>query len=311
MEYGKKLEEKADLFSLPIWSESNILLGMPKLSIIIPTHKRADILSKCLAHIEQQSIAKDVEVIVVSDGHDAQTAQLFEKTWKVPMQFSEIEKSQQGKARNAGVQHATAPLCLFIGDDIFLAPDACEKHLASHAQHPTPHALLGFTTWDPAVGITPVMRWLETSGWQFGYPMIAQYADAQIPHELQHRFTYTSNISLPTEIAKKFPFRTDVSLYGWEDIEWGMRLRDAGIPLFYDANAKAVHHHHITVEQSLKRMEVLGRSVVALKKNVPELDRVPTGWKLIAYKASALLPTMSGKHRKAFVEGMALARADS
>jgi len=281
-----------------------------KLSIIIPTHKRAEILAKCLAHIEQQSIAKDLEVIVVSDGHDAQTAQLFEKTWKVPIKFSEIEKSQQGVARNAGVAQAIAPLCLFIGDDIFLAPDACEKHLASHALHPTPytprptpHALLGFTTWDPAVGITPVMKWLEKSGWQFGYPMIAEYAGKQIPHELQYRFTYTSNISLPTEIAKKFLFRTDISLYGWEDIEWGIRLRDAGVPLFYEPGAKAVHHHKVTMEESLKRMEVLGKSAVLLKKNVPELDRVPTGWKLLAYKLSALLPTISGKHRKAFLRG--------
>ena len=28
-----------------------------------------------------------------------------------------------------------------------------------------------------------------------------------IPKEMQHRFTYTSHISLPTEIAKKYPFR--------------------------------------------------------------------------------------------------------
>ncbi len=283
-----------------------------QLSIIIPTYRRAEVLAKCLRHIEEQTVADELEVIVVSDGHDPATAQVFEKSdWKIPVKFFEIEKSQQGVARNRGVQESSTERCLFIGDDIFLAPDACEKHGSTELTMTQPKAILGFTTWDPEVEITPVMKWLEASGWQFGYPMIEQYAHKQIPTPLQHRFTYTSNISLPTEVAKKFPFRTDVSLYGWEDIEWGMRLRDAGVSLIYEPDAKALHHHHITLEDSLARMETLGRSVIILKKKVTELDRVPTGWKLLAYKLSALLPTMSGKHRKAFLRGMALGRADS
>src|SRR5205823_1924992 len=99
-----------------------------------------------------------------------------------------------------------------------------------------------------------VMRWLEKYGWQFGYPKSESYAHDFLPTDIQHRFTYTSHISLPTETAKRYPFLEDVSLYGWEDIEWGMRLRDAGIRLFYEPDARAFHHHPMTLEQSLKRM---------------------------------------------------------
>lgn len=301
----------------------------PLLSIVIPTHKRAEILRRCLEHIDAQTVWEQLEVIVVSDGEDSATmAMMASRSGRVPVTFFSIPKSQQGVARNRGVEKARAPVVLFGQDDIFFAPDACEVHLrvrsgkwiVDSGQYGSkdprmPHfplstinyqlpAVLGFTTWDPALEISPVMRWLERNGWQFGYPMLAPYAHAFIPATMQHTVTYTSHISLPTEIAKKFPFREDVSLYGWEDIEWGMRLRDAGVPLFYEPDAKALHHHPMTLEQSLQRMKTLGQSAVLMEKNVPGFDRVPKGWKLFAYRLAGLLPTMAGKHRAAFVRGM-------
>jgi len=273
------------------------------LSVIIPTHKRAAILRKCLEQLEGQTVARDLEVIVVSDGHDAETVkQMADDRWQVAVRFLEIPKSQQGAARNQGIRAARGEYCLFIGDDIFLAPNACEVHLKTHDQSPI--AVLGFTTWDPSVGITPVMRWLERTGWQFGYGKIARYAHAFIPRELQHRFTYTSHLSLPTTIALEIPFRDDITSYGWEDIEWGLRLRDAGVRLFYDPSARALHHHHVTLEESLARMETLGRSVVSLSRLNPHLDRMPRGWKLRAYQLLSLLPTLRGLHARAFLHGI-------
>ncbi len=282
---------------------------MPRLSVIIPTYRRAEILAECLRRLERQTVARDIEVIIVSDGHDDKTAALFEKsTWRITVKFFEIEKSQQGAARNEGVKHATAEVVLFIGDDIFLEPDACEVHLTTHSSLTLPTAVLGYTTWDPSVGITPVMRWLESSGWQFGYRALnrseATGAGPFIPSDIQHRFTYTSHISLPLEIAKKHVFRTDVHLYGWEDIEWGMRLKNSGVRLLYEPRAKAFHHHHITLKDSLKRMEILGRSATLIQEKVPEFDRVPKGWKLLAYNIAVLLPTMAGRHRRAFLRGL-------
>ncbi|MBI1812668.1 glycosyltransferase family 2 protein [Candidatus Peregrinibacteria bacterium] len=294
------------------------------LSLIIPTHRRADILKECLSRIARQTIGDQLEVIVVSDGQDEETVKLFEDTRSKTQdtKFLEIPPCHQGVARNRGVQAATADLCLFIGDDIFLEPDACEKHLRCHGERcrtmatkspfdraqgdirtQSTIAVLGHTTWDPALEITKVMLWLERSGWQFGYPMIERYAHRFLPSTIQRRFTYTSHLSLPTAIAKQFPFREDVSLYGWEDIEWGLRLAKAGIRLFYEPDAKTLHHHPMTLKDSLKRMETLGRSAVEIEKLVSELNVVPKGWKRIAYALASKLPTMRGKHARAFLRG--------
>lgn len=279
----------------------------PLLSIIIPTHKRADILRECLQRIEKQTIADQLEVIVVSDGPDLETKQMIESTpSRVRTRYFEIPKSQQGIARNRGVDEATADRVLFIGDDIFLEPDACEKHIETknHTLKTSNSSVLGFTTWDPAVGVNDVMRWLEQSGWQFGYPTIGKFSHQIIPSSIQQKFTYTSHVSLPTEIAKKIRFREDVTLYGWEDIEWGKRLKEQGVRLFYEPDAKALHHHHIALEQSLKRMETLGQSAVTIEKVAPDLHVVPKGWKKLVYEISGLVPTLGGKHRKAFLRGL-------
>lgn len=308
------------------------------LSVVIPTHQRAEILQECLARLARQTIARDLEVIVVSDGYDLHTSAMIKKLrgeeatnkkaheeitikddhgfmaapvtpelihwYRDHVKFFEIEKSQQGVARNRGVKEATAPITLFIGDDAFLAPDACALHLSAHVKHKKEIAVLGFTTWDTELNITPTMRWLEETGWQFGYTMLTQYQHKFVPQDIQHRFTYTINLSLPTSVAQAHPFREDVTLYGWEDILWGQELRDSGIPLWYESNAVVLHHHMITLDDSLARIETLGKSLLHLTKIAPELDRKPTGLKLFAYKLIALTPTMRGKHYRAFLRGL-------
>ncbi|OGJ56879.1 hypothetical protein A3H22_02690 [Candidatus Peribacteria bacterium RIFCSPLOWO2_12_FULL_55_15] len=283
-------------------------MALPKISIVIPTRGRAQILRRCLEHIEKQTIADQIEVIVVIDGDDPKSAEMLSSLrWSFPLVCFAIPKAQQGVARNRGVEKARGDIVLFIGDDIFLAPDACERHLLCHGKENFSQgdtAVLGHTAWDPAVGITPIMRWLEKTGWQFGYSQIAEHVGKFLPIEIQHRFTYTSHISLPRLTALQIQFHEDTLLYGWEDIEWGIRLRNAGVRLFYEPTAHAFHHHHLTLEDSLKRMETLGQSARIFAGLHPSFDRVPRGGKRLLYNVLALLPTLRGKHAKAFLKGL-------
>ncbi len=261
-------------------------------------------------------MADELEVIVVSDGPDAETAALFHGSAPLalpPVTYLEIPKSQQGVARNAGVKRATAPFVLFIGDDILLEQNACERHLAAHRSqtYSSPTAVLGFTTWDPVVEITPVMRWLEKSGWQFGYLQIRKYSHTFLPKKIQERFTYTSNISVPTDEARKFKFREDMTLYGWEDIEWGMRMKQAGIRLYYEPDATALHHHHMRLEDSLIRAEELGRSLTKLAQVNSDFRRKLAGWRLVIRRFRMMLPTMEGKHHRALLHGIQSATKNS
>ena len=297
----------------------------------------------------QDDTAKTLEVIVVSDGPDEKTAEMIQSlSWPFDIQHFAIPKSQQGVARNRAAEVARGKISLLIGDDMFLASDACEKHLRAHEARSTKFeirnkneaqnfkleadsdfgfrisdfAVLGFTTWDPTLNITPTMRWMEESGVQFGYPQIAEFAHAFLPEDRQHFFTYTINLSIPTKLLWLHPFREDLSLYGWEDIEWGKRLADAGIPLFYEPDAKGYHHHTFTDTEVWERSRKLGRSAVEMERklftsvvgavrdstpltiNSPPLRFAPRGFKKLAYHLLALLPTYKGRHCRAFLRGM-------
>lgn len=277
----------------------------PKLSVIIPTHNRADTLEKTLRHLEAQTIASEIEAIVINDiPNDKAFERVANSAWQIPIHFETIKPCHQGVARNHGVQKARASTVLFIGDDIFLKSDACHLHEGIHNSGSTPVTVLGSTMWDPEMEVTPVMEWLMLSGWQFGYPKIDAYAGNLLPEKIQHQFTYTSHISVPTEIAVRTPFLEDVTLYGWEDMEWGMRLRKNGVRVYYEPRARGYHHHRLTMEDSLQRMETIGESAVLLSKTISNFDRVPRGWKRLAYEVFARFPTMAGKHRAAFLRGM-------
>ena len=123
-----------------------------QLSIIIPTHKRRDILRQCLECIGKQTLlrssgaskgkpfAQDIEVVVVSDGPDEKTSEMIASlSWPFEIQHFAIPKSQQGVARNRAVEKARGKYSLLISDDIFLAEDACERHLNAHGAMEAPN----------------------------------------------------------------------------------------------------------------------------------------------------------------------------
>jgi hypothetical protein len=109
---------------------------------------------------------------------------------------------------------------------------------------------------------------------------------------------------MPARIARATPFPEGVAEYGWEDVVFGMELKKKGVGLSYEPAARALHRHRIELADSLKRMRAIGRTAELFAKRDPAFDRRPRGKKLLAYRLLALLPTIRGKHAKAFLEGI-------
>jgi GT2 family glycosyltransferase len=93
-----------------------------RISVVIPTYRRPELLVRCLTALSEQYIGhSDFEVIVVSDGLDAYTEQVL-KHWISRRQLNLIYLHTDGKkgpaaARNMGWQHARADLIAFTDDD--------------------------------------------------------------------------------------------------------------------------------------------------------------------------------------------------
>ena len=267
-----------------------------KLSVIIPTHNRADTLKVCLEKIiAQQGV--DFEVIVVDDGSTDGTADIVRKLetrnshhggqakleTNHNSQISNLKyihqpSSHQAVARNRGVEEATGEIIVFIGDDIFVEPEFLMKHHDRHAEHSDENiVVLGYTTWDPNIEINSYMRFLESSGWQFGYKFLKP---ALIGKAEPYKFFYTSNISMKKSFFDKEKFNEDFVFYGWEDIELGYRLwKHHDMQIYYEPQAIGFHHHVIKPSGLKEKMQNVGKSALHFQRLQPAVRIIPVGLK--------------------------------
>ena len=89
-------------------------------TVVIPTYDRVASLARCLAALERQTVP--VDVIVVHDGDER--AAIIDA---LPARVVRKPRGGAASARNAGVQHATTDIVLFLDDD-------CEP-VAEWAEH--------------------------------------------------------------------------------------------------------------------------------------------------------------------------------
>lgn len=255
-----------------------------KLSVIIPTHNRADILRTCLEKLMVQK-GVDFEVIVVDDGSEDLTSDVMRNFREA--KYIQQKASHQGVARNRGAKEASGDILVFIGDDIFVEPGFLMQHANIHIKNPGEDAIcLGRTDWDPDMEKSDYMKFLDESGWQFAYFLLSP---GFTNHPQPYKFFYTSNISIKKTVFDKEKFNKRFTEYGWEDIELGYRLWSKhAMRLYYEPDAKAFHHHFIPDSTLEGRMEVVGRSAVTCEKIQPEMRLIPRGLKAFILKIISL-----------------------
>lgn len=245
-----------------------------KISIIVPTHNRFEILKKCMKSLHQQSFDKDLyEVIVIDDGSTDETSKLREKIFS-PFDFNAKYFFQSSKgpaaARNYGIRSSKGELLIFIGDDIILTHDFINAHFHEHEKHPDSYfAVIGKTVWDQTLHITKFMKHLE-NGIQFDFNHLNN-------KNISFKHCYTSNISVKKKIIMENNLFFDEKLpyAAYEDIEWGYRLHKKSIQFRFLPEATAFHHHPVTFDSYKKRMFLAGKALAYLYKLHPQIGFNP------------------------------------
>jgi len=204
-------------------------------SIVIPTYNRQPILEKCLRALENQRLTdrtvENYEVVVVDDGSTDGTL-----TWLNAHQaeFPHVvtcEQNHQGPsaARNLGVQQAQGDTIIFIDSDLVVT----EQFLQSHATT--------LQTEEKALN----------SDRLFTYGAVINTCNFENPTAEPYKITDFSAAYFATgnvAIAKKWLeqaglFDTRFQLYGWEDLELGVRLKKLGLKLVKCPAAVGYHWH--------------------------------------------------------------------
>jgi hypothetical protein len=152
-----------------------------------------------------------------------------------------------------------------------------ELHLQLHQENPyIKVAGLGLIRWSASgQDVTPFMRWLDEASVQFSYPRLFAGATPDWGH------FYTSNLSVKTELLRRFTFNEDFPYAAMEDIELAYRVQQCfGLEVKFIPQAVADHLHPTTFRQACRRMVRVGYSFGLFFELWPE-QRPPevTGWR--------------------------------
>jgi GT2 family glycosyltransferase len=228
-------------------------MSVGKLSIVIPTYNRKDMLRRTLKAYRSQSASEEiVEILVVddgsSDGTDSVVAQSNEGS-PIPIRCLRQDNRGIGPARNHGIREARGEIVLFADDDIIPAANLVSEHLAWHRKYPEASvAVLGHVSWSPEVHPTPFMKWAGLAGPLFDYHRLSPGMPVDVAH------FYFNNTSLKTEFLRENgTFDEDFRSYGYEDIELGYRLTKKGLRLLYNPDALGYHYKYMSFADLCRR----------------------------------------------------------
>ncbi len=108
-------------------------------SIVVCTRNRAGRLGACLAHLADQTLAHEIEVVVVDNGSTDATADVVD-AWcrNAPGHRRSVLEpgASLSRARNRGVAEAQGDVVLFIDDDALAPRGWAEAHAAAYDRDP-------------------------------------------------------------------------------------------------------------------------------------------------------------------------------
>ncbi len=237
-------------------------------SIVIPTYNRLPILQKCLRALEIQTFDSQLvtgyETIVVDDGSTDGTIEwLKQNTAELPhVKIYEQAHKGASAARNMGVEQAQGDTIIFIDSDIVVTPSFLQCHTDA------------------------LLREQAASGDDkiFTYGAVINTANFEEPTSEKYKiidfsnaYFATTNVAIPRHwLMEVGLFDLDFNLYGWEDLELGVRLKNRGIKMVKCPKAVGYHWHPAftldriprLIQQEIER----GQMGVIFYKKHPTLD---------------------------------------
>ncbi len=201
------------------------------ISVVIPTYNRLAILRKCLLALEQQQWQGEYEVVLVDDGSTDGTLEWLAEHRDLFPHLRWLAHNHQGPAlaRNLGVADAKGDTIVFIDSDLVVTP----AFLGAHVQ--------ALRAAEVRLGHSRVFtygRVVNTSN--FAEPTAEPFKVT----DYSRAYFATGNVAIGrTWLEQAGLFDPQFHLYGWEDLELGVRLKSLGLKLVPCPQAVGYHWH--------------------------------------------------------------------
>ncbi|MFC6083114.1 glycosyltransferase [Sphaerisporangium aureirubrum] len=237
----------------------------PRCSVVVPTYNRSRLLRLTLNSLARQTLPPgSFEVLVVDDGSSDDTADVArEYAGRLDLRYFHQEDLgyRVAKARNTGIAHARAEVCVFVDSGVLLGEDTLRAYLAEHEHRAGPVAVVGYVfcfnednedgalmeraidVRDPDATIRELRglgKWVDIRE-----EFYARYGDDIGSLPAPWLIYWTCNVSAPTALLRQIGgFDEAFTSWGGEDVELGYRLFRAGARFVLGRDAVAVHHPH-------------------------------------------------------------------
>lgn len=230
----------------------------PRISVVIPTFNRADLLEMALDALCRQTLTpNEFEVVVVDDGSADHTDRVVAGfAERLPVHYARQANAGISAAKNHGLSLSRAPIVLFLDDDDVTEPNYLAEHLSTHEQHPEPHfAVLGYTNLTDEVAASPLMNFVTGTGaYLFSYATLADGA------ELDFSYFWGGRSSCKRLFLLEHGVFNPEFRFGAEDIELGYRLSSVGLRVAFNRNAVSHMVRALSIDDFLRRCYRQGRS---------------------------------------------------
>jgi GT2 family glycosyltransferase len=261
----------------------------PAATIQLCTYNRAHLLERVLhACFEQDTAGAEYEVVLVNDGSTDDTENVITVAkGRAPCAFTAITQANAGLARgrNVGIAAAQGERIIFIDDDVLPMPNFVAEHLRASAR-------------DRDVVVRGAV--IEVESFDRLPPPIWSFRN------YSGNWFWTSNVSVSRRKLEEVGcFDETFSEYGWEDIELGLRLREAGVRGVFNKRAVAFHYKPKAPERF--DPDALVKQKRAQARTARILARKHPGWRVALatgdnpvqrtlYRAARRLGILRGKH---------------
>lgn len=206
----------ARLIDSPAWTGA-----APELSVLIPFH--GDDPSQLLTALDREASGLDgaVELVVLDDGDPdparSQAVAELAPALNAPARLIALARNEgRSKGRNRLAAHARGGFFLFLDSDMAPdRPDFLARWLAA-AREGAAVAFGGFTVDDaPASRATSLHRAMARRS-----DCLPAVVRAQSPE----KYVFTSNLLVRRDVFETETFDEGFKGWGWEDVEWAMRV---------------------------------------------------------------------------------------
>jgi glycosyltransferase involved in cell wall biosynthesis len=237
----------------------------PKLSVVIPTHNRRELLRVCLDSFELQSAPADTfEVIVVIDGSTDGTAEMLsDVASSFELNVLTVQGAGASAARNAGARDARGPVLLFVDDDMTASSSLVSAHVAAHRMH------------ERIAGVGVIARRIPAAADRFAR-LRAEASRSHYEHLLSRPLSYLDcyggNCSVSRSLfAEVGGFAADLPVLN--DLELAYRLREAGARFVFVPDAVVTEERRDDWREIVADRELRGRIAVELHRRDPAIVR--------------------------------------